>query len=619
MAADEEDKTGEMSDGLQVELFHPESDREPGDTNIQKWGFDIHPVVFPIALVIIVSFILITLFFQDIASAIGLMSEGEPMTAQTAFTTLQDGISNTFGWFFILAVNLFIGVILFFAFSKYGKIKIGGVEAEKEFSDFSWMAMLFSAGMGIGLMFFSVAEPMWHFGSGDSAFMNVPPVFGAEGGTTAAAGAAMAQTFFHWGFHPWAIYGIVGLGLAFFSFNRGLPLTFRSIFWPLLGERIYGWPGHVIDLVTVFATLFGLSTSLGLGVSQVETGMAYVANDLLGFATGSLPAIPLVPGTVVLIALITGIATLSVAAGLDGGVKRLSTLNLYLMFGLLAFLLVVGPTLAIFGTLTDGLAQYFGNFFEMSFFAGVLGSGTALVEGGYTVGGWMADWTIFYWAWWIAWSPFVGMFIARISKGRTVREFVLGVLFLPSMFSFVWLATFGGSALNVELAGGGGIAAAVANTGQTVAMFEMLSNFPIAVVSGILATLLVVTFFVTSSDSGSLVIDHLTSGGKHDVPKTQRIFWAITEGAVAAVLLMGGGLNALQAAAISTGLPFAVILTLMCYTVYLGLRNEYEILESEDFAETIEELSERDDVDVVTAGDEVVTDIAEGDETPGGD
>jgi choline/glycine/proline betaine transport protein len=613
--ADGDETTGEMSDGLQVELFHPESDREPGDTNIQRFGFDIHPVVFPVALVIIATFIVITLFFQDIAAAIGLTNaEGAPMTAQTAFTALQDGVSNTFGWFYILAVNLFIGVILFFAFSRYGKIKIGGVEAEKEFSDFSWMAMLFSAGMGIGLMFFSVAEPMWHFGSGDSAFMNVPPAFGAEGGTTAAAGAAMAQTFFHWGFHPWAVYGIVGLGLAFFSFNRGLPLTFRSIFWPLLGERIYGWPGHVIDLVTVFATLFGLSTSLGLGVSQVNTGLNYVGGNLLGVVdvpVGTMPA-------VVLIAVITGIATLSVAAGLDGGVKRLSTLNLYLMFALLAFLLIVGPTLYIFGTLTDGLAMYLGNFFELSFFAGVIGSGTALVEGGYTTGGWMADWTIFYWGWWIAWSPFVGMFIARISRGRTVREFVLGVLFLPALFSFLWLSTFGGSALFTELQAGGGIAAAVANQGSTIAMFEMLSNFPIAAVSGILATLLVMTFFVTSSDSGSLVIDHLTSGGKHDVPRAQRIFWAVTEGAVAAILLIGGGLNALQAAAITTGLPFAVILTLMCYTVYLGLKNEYEILESEEFAETIEELTDQDDVEVVTTGDQVVTDIAESDEASGG-
>jgi choline/glycine/proline betaine transport protein len=576
--ADSEETTGEMSDGLQVELFHPESDREPGDTNIQKWGFDIHPIVFPIALALIALFIAVT---------IGL---GEQ--ASSAYSALFSFVNSTFGWFYIMAVNIFIGVILFFAFSKYGKIRIGGVEAEKEFSDFSWMAMLFSAGMGIGLMFFSVSEPMGYFQS-------VPGFFGGAEAQTGGAGAvALAQTFFHWGFSPWAIYGLVGLGLAFFSFNRGLPLTFRSIFWPLLGERIYGWPGHIIDLVTVFATLFGLATSLGLGVAQVNTGMSYVAGDVLGIAsipTGTFPQIALIAG-------ITAIATLSVAAGLDGGVKRLSTLNLYLMFGLLGFLLVVGPTLFILGSWIESVGVYLQSFLALSFFTGTLG------EGAGTIGT-----TVFYWGWWIAWSPFVGMFIARISKGRTVREFVLGVLFLPAMFSFLWLSTFGGSAIWLELAGGGGVISALSESGQTVAMFAMLNQFPLGAISGGLATLLVITFFVTSSDSGSLVIDHLTSGGKHDVPKTQRIFWAVTEGGVAAVLLIGGGLGALQTAAITTGLPFAVILCLMCYTVYLGLRNEYEILESEEFAETIEELTAEGEVDVVTAGDEVVTDIEGGD------
>jgi len=596
--SDSDDAAGEMSDGLQVELFHPDSDRSPGDTNIRRFGFDVHPVVFPIALVLIVAFVAATVLLGD--------------TAASVYSDIFNFVNTTFGWFYILAVNLFIVTIVYFAASKYGSIRIGGVEAEKEFSDFSWMAMLFSAGMGIGLMFFSVAEPMWHFGSGASDFMVVPPAFDAAGGSSAAASAAMAQTFFHWGFHPWAIYGLVGLGLAFFSFNRGLPLTFRSIFWPLLGDRIYGWPGHLIDLVTVFATLFGLATSLGLGVAQVNTGLNYVFGNLLGVAsvpTGTIPQVLLIAG-------ITAIATLSVAAGLDGGVKRLSTANLYIMITMLAFLFIVGPTLYILGTLSGGLGAYFGNLLELSFFTGIVGGGAAL--GGYSVQGWMGAWTIFYWGWWIAWSPFVGMFIARISKGRTVREFVLGVLILPSMFSFVWLSVFGGSALFVELEGGAGIASAVASEGQTIAMFAMLSNFPLAPVSGLLATLLVITFFVTSSDSGSLVIDHLTSGGKHDVPKVQRIFWAVTEGAVAAVLLIGGGLSALQTAAITTGLPFGVILVLMCYTVYLGLKNEYEILESEAFAERIEDLTEQDEIDVVTSGDETVTEIRGG-ETEGGD
>ncbi|WP_096389819.1 BCCT family transporter [Halopenitus persicus] len=585
MSDGEEEAVGEMSEGLQVELFHPDSDREPGDTNIQRFGFDIHPIVFPVALLLIAAFVVLT---------IGL---GED--AASAYTWLFNFIGENFGWFYLLAVNVFIITLLFFAFSKYGNIKIGGVEAEKEFSDFAWMAMLFSAGMGIGLMFFSVSEPLYYL-------QTVPGFFGAEAGTGAAASAAMAQTFFHWGFHPWAIYGLVGLGLAFFSFNRGLPLTFRSIFWPLLGDRIYGWPGHVIDLVTVFATLFGLATSLGLGVAQINTGLSYVGGDMLGLfsiPTGTIPQI-------VLIAIITGIATLSVAAGLEGGVKRLSTINLYLMFALLGFLLIVGPTVYIFGAWVEGLGAYFGNILAISFFTGTLG------QGGSTV----TAWTVFYWGWWIAWSPFVGMFIARISRGRTVREFVLGVLFLPALFSTLWLSTFGGSALFNTLEGSGAAIATYNELGQTVAMFAMLQQFPLGAVTGILATLLVVTFFVTSSDSGSLVVDHLTSGGKHDVPRAQRIFWAVTEGLVAAILLWGGGLSALQTAAITTGLPFAFILCLMCYTVYLGLSNEYEILESEEFAETIEELTADEDVDVVTTGDQMVTDIsAEDDEAVGGD
>jgi choline/glycine/proline betaine transport protein len=581
--SDSDETTGEMSDGLQVELFHPDSDREPGDTNIQRFGFDIHPVVFPVALVIIGLFIGATLLLGE--------------QAANTYSAVRSFFEGNFGWFFLMAVNVFIVTILYFAIGKYGTIRIGGVEAEKEFSDFSWMAMLFSAGMGIGLMFFSVSEPLYYF-------QNVPGFFGGEAGTGAAASAAMAQTFFHWGFHPWAIYGLVGLGLAFFSFNRGLPLTFRSIFWPLLGERIYGWPGHVIDLVTVFATLFGLATSLGLGVAQVNTGLSYVGGDMLGLVsipTGPLPQI-------ILIGAITLVATASVAAGLEGGVKRLSTVNLYLMFTLLGFLLVVGPSVYIFGAWAQGLGTYFGNLLSLSFFTGTMGAGQGTVQG----------WTVFYWAWWIAWSPFVGMFIARISKGRTVREFVMGVLFLPSLFSTIWLSAFGGSALFNSLQGNGAALATYNEFGQTVAMFALLEQFPLGVISGLLATLLVITFFVTSSDSGSLVIDHLTSGGKHDVPKTQRIFWAVTEGAVAALLLWGGGLNALQTAAIATGFPFAVILVLMCYTVYQGLKNEYEILASEQFAERIEHMTAEEDVDVVTSGNEMVTDIQGGADAEGG-
>jgi choline/glycine/proline betaine transport protein len=579
-----DDTTGEMSEGLQVELFHPDSDREPGDGNYQGHGFDVHPVVFPVALALIVLFVATTLLLGDQAAAV--------------YDGISTAINTYFGWFYILAVNVFIVTVVYFAVSKYGRIRIGGVKAETEFSTVSWMAMLFSAGMGIGLMFYSVAEPLYYFDG-------IPPFFAgagsAEANTLAAAAPAMAQTFFHWGIHPWAIYALVGLGLAFFSFNRGLPLTFRSIFWPILGKRIYGWPGHVIDLLSVFATLFGLATSLGLGVTQVNQGISFVAGDLFG---ASIPVNDL--WQIGLIAVITLIATASVAAGLEGGVKRLSTANLYLMVGLLVFLLAVGPTLFIFKGFVGGLGTYLVNFPGLSLFTGAFA--------GQGAQSFLGDWTVFYWGWWISWSPFVGMFIARISKGRTVREFVLGVLVLPSLFSFVWLSAFGGSGLFAQL-NGASILATLTEQGRAFAMFSMLSQYPLGVLSSLLATVLVITFFVTSSDSGSLVIDHLTSGGKHDVPKVQRIFWAMTEGLVAALLLAGGGLTALQTASVSTGLPFAVVLLLMCYTVYLGLKNEYEILESEAFRDQIEEISESDDAVVTSSGGDVVTDISEGDAT----
>ncbi|WP_222913940.1 BCCT family transporter [Natrinema sp. SYSU A 869] len=572
---DDNDDSGGLTEGLQMDLFHPESERDPGDTNVQKWGFDVHPVVFPVTLLLVAVFVAATVLLGE--------------QAATVYSDVRSFFEGNFSWFYLLSVNFFIAVLLFFAFSKYGKIRIGGVEAEKEFSDFSWMAMLFSAGMGIGLMFYSVSEPMVYYS-------DVPGFFDAEAGTGMAGVAALTQTFFHWGIHPWGIYGLVGLSLAFFSFNRGLPLTFRSIFWPLLGDRIYGWPGHLIDLVTVFATLFGLATSLGLGVKQINTGLSYILGDILGVVsvpTGTVPQI-------LLIAIITTIATASVAAGLEGGVKRLSTLNVYLMFALFGFVVLVGPTVFIFGAWVQGLGSYFTNLPSLAFFTGTLSDGSSTVN----------DWTVFYWAWWIAWSPFVGTFIARISRGRTIKEFVVGVLVIPSLFSTVWLAAFGGSALFNSLQGNGAVLTAHEQAGQTVAMFALLDQFPFGAVFGLLAILVVAMFFVTSSDSGSLVIDHLTSGGKHDVPKTQRIFWAITEGVVAALLLYSGGLNALQTAAIATGFPFSLVLIVMCYTMYLGLQTEYELLQSEEFADRVQDITD-EDVAIDRSRSEVVTDIRE--------
>ncbi|SFK77939.1 choline/glycine/proline betaine transport protein [Halogranum rubrum] len=599
MATDGDRTPSEVLDNLQVEAFHPESDREPGEDNIQRFGFDIHPVVFPVSLVVIALFITLTLFFEDISSVLGLYTPaGELMTASWAYTSVFEFINEKFGWFYVLTVNVIIIALAFFALSKYGMIRIGGPKAEKEFSDFEWIAMLFSAGMGIGLLFFGVAEPMFHFASGGGSFFDVGE------STAAAGGAAIGITYFHWGFHPWAIYGLVGLGLAFFSFNRGLPLTFRSIFWPLLGKRIYSWPGHLIDLTAVFATLFGLATALGLGVRQMNAGLTFIGTNFFGVGIPSSVWVQ-----IGLIALITSIATVSVAAGLEGGVKKLSKANVYLMFTMLAFMILAGPTLFILDTLVGGLGVYLGNFLELSFYTEAFAS-----EGV----DWQHSWTVFYWGFWIAWSPFVGLFIARISKGRTIREFVGGVLILPSLVSFLWVAAFGGSALFVELERqANGIVGPLNQQGQAVALFELLSFYPFTLVSAAVGTLLLGTFFVTSSDSGSLVVDHLTSGGKHDVPKPQRIMWAVTEGSVAAVLLLGNGLNALRTASITTGLPFAAVLLLMVYTIYLGLDHELEILESEEFEELVDEIEDEDDVEVSKESGEIVTDIDEPDGTAG--
>lgn len=568
-----EDSSGKEADSKSSKvdkesLFYPDSRLEPGATNVKLFNgrIDIHPVVFPASLVIIGLVVVTTLLFQPIASLIGLQTtNGELMTATAAFSALQKWGTQTFNWLLVLTMSGAILTVIYFAAGKYGSIRIGGPNAEKEFSDFSWIAMLFSAGMGIGLIVYSVSEPM-------SSFQSVPPFFsGVEPRTPMASKVALVQSLFHWALAPWGIYALVGLGLAFFSFNRGLPLTFRSIFWPILGDRIYGWPGHVIDTVSIFATLFGLATSLGLGVKQANAGIAIVANQLLGVE------VPQTTGTqVVLIALVTLIATGSVIAGLEKGVKRLSTVNAYLMLTLLAFLLLVGPTIYLIGNFISVFGTYIASLPELSLYTGTF-TGTNGFE-------WLTNWTFFYWAWWIAWSPFVGMFIARISKGRTIREFVTGVLLVPTLFGALWFSTLGGAGLYAQLHGAN-ILSVLNKQGQAAVIYATLSQYPLGLVTSIIATILVIGIFVTSSDSGSLVINSLAAGGKQNVPVVQRTFWALIEGAVAAVLLIGGGLTALQAASIATGIPFAVVLLLMCYTVYQGLKNEYKIMESDAFKE----------------------------------
>ncbi|PSN76511.1 choline transporter, partial [filamentous cyanobacterium CCP4] len=405
-------------------------------------------------------------------------------------------------------------------------------------------------GMGIGLMFWSVAEPIYHF-------QDPPAMLGTlEPNSAEAAQQAMAITFFHWGLHAWGIYALVGLSLAFFAFNWGLPLTIRSVFYPLLGERIYGWPGNMIDILAVASTLFGLATSLGLGVQQVNAG--------LNFLFGTTVSTPVQVG---LIAIITGFATASVVSGLGNGVRRLSELNMILAAALMVFVLLVGPTLFILGSFVENLGFYAASLPIMSFW-------TETFSGE----GWQSGWTVFYWGWWISWSPFVGIFIARISRGRTVRQFILGVLVLPSMLTFLWMSVFGGTALNMELGELSGVISTAVAEDVATALFVMLQQLPLTGITSLLGIVLVVVFFVTSSDSGSLVVDSLTSGGKLESPIPQRVFWAVTEGVVAAALLLGGGLSALQTASITTGLPFAVVLLIMCYSVHKGLNYEHDVV-----------------------------------------
>ncbi|NBC04962.1 MAG: BCCT family transporter [Bacteroidetes bacterium] len=508
----------------------PESEK----TGINKL-FDIHkPVFWP-------SVILITVLIA------GTLIAGE--AAEETFSAIQTVITEWASWLFVIAVNIFIGFALYFAFSKYGNIRLGGEDAEPDFSTAAWFAMLFSAGMGIGLMFFSVAEPMWH--------LLYPPH--AEAGTLEATRDAMGVTFLHWGLHAWAVYAIVALALAFFAFNRNLPLSFRSVFYPILGDRIEGWIGDVIDVLAVLATLFGLATSLGLGASQAGAGIEYV----FGLENTTMLQVIIIVG-------VTAIATISVVLGIDKGVKVLSEFNIRIAALFLLFILVVGPTFFIFSSFVQNIGHYVQNFPSFAFWTQ-----------SYEEGSFMSTWTVFYWAWWISWSPYVGMFIARISRGRTVKQFVLGVLIVPTLITFLWMSGFGGSAIFLETNGIAEIASAV-EADQTTSLFILLDQFPWATITSFLAIILVLSFFVTSSDSGSLVIDGLTSGGKLDAPVGQRIFWASTEGLVAAVLLIGGGLTALQAGAISTGLPFVIVLLVMCYSLQQGLHQEHEDLLRKD-------------------------------------
>lgn len=487
--------------------------------------------VFIISAVVIIGFILFGAVFSD--------------TADALFTSAQDGATHYFGWFFILVMNLALVSCVYFAAGRFGDIRLGEQEEGPEYGLISWVAMLFSAGIGIGLMYWAVAEPLFHYAS--------PPI--GEPENTDAASRAMVLAFLHWGLHGWAIYALVGLSLAYFAFRRELPLSIRSTLYPLLGDRIYGPIGHAVDIFAVFGTMFGVVTSLGLGAMQITSGLNYL--------TG-LPDVLWVQ--LAIIAVITALAVVSVTLGLDEGIKRLSRWNIWLTIVLLGFIVVLGPTLFILDSFVENLGNYAFALLELSFWSEA-----------YVDSDWQGDWTIFYWAWWIAWSPFVGTFIARISRGRTINEFIGGVLLIPTGMLFFWFTALGGTAIHMELTGDPGLVQATMDN-YGMAIFRLLELFPL---SGLITTIVIVMiliWFVTSSDSGSFVIDMLTAGGDVDPPKVQRVFWATTEGLVAAILLLAGGLNALQAAAVMAGLPFAVVVFFIVYALYRGLGRDELIL-----------------------------------------
>ncbi|GGW24078.1 BCCT family transporter [Vreelandella hamiltonii] len=506
----------------------------PGQDNTQIMGLDFHNPVFPLSALAIVLFIIYALVYPD--------------AANTHLGLARNWSIEHFDWLFMIAGNIFVVFCLVLICLPLGRIRLGGKDATPEYSRTSWFAMLFAAGMGIGLMFWSVAEPVAYYTDWYGTPLNTPA------STPGGASAAMGATMFHWGLHPWAIYGVVGLSLAFFTYNRGMPLTLRSAFYPLLGERTRGWAGHVIDILAVLATIFGLATSLGFGATQAAGGLAYLFN------------VPNTIGTqLAIIVVVTVIALFSVWRGIDGGVKLFSNINMVIAAVLLAFVVVAGPTLMILMGIGTTALDYASHLIPLSNWVGREDDA------------WYHGWTIFYWAWWISWSPFVGMFIARVSRGRTVREFLIAVLLVPTLVTLVWMSAFGGTALFQAANGVGELANGISDV--SLAMFHMLEQLPLTSITSTLAIILVLVFFITSSDSGSLVIDNITAGGKTDAPKGQRVFWATLEGVIAGVLLYGGGstaLSALQAGAVATGLPFTLVLLLMCFSLFKGLHKEWQ-------------------------------------------
>lgn len=509
------------------------TDYTVGQDNVQRWGFDVHNPVFGISAGLVGLFLVAALVL-------------DAHTMKTALDGIKWQIIGAFDWLFIWSGNIFVVFCLALIVSPLGKIRLGGRDAVADYSFLSWIAMLFAAGMGIGLMFWSVAEPVAYFTGWYETPLNVAP------NTPEAAKLALGATMFHWGLHPWAIYGVVALSLAFFAYNKGLPLSMRSIFYPLLGDRAWGWAGHLVDILAVVATLFGLATSLGLGAQQAASGIHHVFGIDAGLGL-----------QIAVITVVTLLAVVSVVRGIDGGVKVISNINMFVAFALLALVGLIGWAVSM-GSVATTLTAYIENIIPLS---NPIGREDEA---------WFQGWTVFYWAWWISWSPFVGMFIARVSKGRTVRQFMTAVLLVPTAVTLLWMSVFGGLAID-QVINGIGELGAQGLTDVPLAMFQMFDQLPYGTLLSIIAVVLVLVFFITSSDSGSLVIDSITAGGKVDAPVLQRIFWAFMEGAIAVALLWIGGteaIQALQAGAISTALPFTIILLVMCVSLLMGMRTE---------------------------------------------
>lgn len=498
----------------------------------------VAPAVFWPAFLIVLGVTLIAILF--------------PSGADEVLGSIQDGIVNGLGWYYTIAVAGFVVFAIFLGVSRFGDITLGQDGEKPEFGLLSWFSMLFAAGMGIGLVFYGAAEPL--------TFATSDPKPGTEGSATEVAQIGMAQTFVHWGFHPWAVYAVIGLALAYAIHRRGRPVSIRWALEPIFGDRVKGSIGDVIDVLAIIGTLFGVATSLGLGVQQIGAGMAHMG--WIGEADNTI--------LVVLIVVITFIAIASVVSGVGRGIRWLSNFNLSTAGVFLIAVLLLGPTLFLMRDFVQSLGVYLTQVLGMTFDAAAYTGSEGQT--------WQGTWTIFYWGWWISWAPFVGVFIARISRGRTVREFVAGVLLVPTIVGFLWFAVMGGTAINQQLFGEGGLVDPEEGVIADTALFEMLSGLPLGAVLSVIAIVLVAVFFITSSDSGSLVVDMLASGGHPDPPTWSRVLWASLEGAVAIALLLAGGLSALQAGAIATALPFSVVLILMSVATYKALNREHQAI-----------------------------------------